>query len=337
MLDAHCHIGFLIDAAKRAYGEGGAVEGFCGCGTTELTAVDTPALQNACPATRNNLAEIIDYIETDMLGVLDMSTSHEDYTRSTVAFSTMPKIHSCAGLHPWVISKLVQQDHMRTAKLTSSAPATSPDAGEYPSLTQTLEQSLVYMRDTLLIGEIGLDFSPRVLAGSPDVSNASTSHNSDMSHIIKQAQIETLKHILNAAAPSGSRKIVSIHCVHAAHELIDLATPAIHRAPQSAFILHRFSGTSDKLVAAIRAGFWFSVGMQTLSTKRGQAYLRQIPTDRLLIETDLPQKEGDELTVVQYRAALDDAFAMARNILGSDIQTQIESNEMRLLKIVQQP
>jgi TatD DNase family protein len=57
-------------------------------------------------------------------------------------------------------------------------------------------------------------------------------------------------------------------------------------------IFHWFSGTSDELHRALKAGCLFSVNEMMLRTRRGREYARQLPQDRLLLETDLPPGEG---------------------------------------------
>lgn len=61
-----------------------------------------------------------------------------------------------------------------------------------------------------------------------------------------------------------------------------------------AIIFHWFSGTSDELTRARNAGCYFSVNERMLATKRGREYARQIPLDRLLLETDAPAEPNTE-------------------------------------------
>ena len=63
-------------------------------------------------------------------------------------------------------------------------------------------------------------------------------------------------------------------------------------AESCACVLHWFSGTSDELQRAIKLGFLFSVNPRMPATKRGRAYVRAIPADRLLLETDLPPESA---------------------------------------------
>ena len=74
-------------------------------------------------------------------------------------------------------------------------------------------------------------------------------------------------------------------------------------------ILHWFSGTSDDLNRAVTAGCHFSVGPRMLASRRGREYARQIPLDRLLLETDMPSREGETLPANIWRAELGNALA----------------------------
>ena len=72
-------------------------------------------------------------------------------------------------------------------------------------------------------------------------------------------------------------------------------------------IFHWFSGTSDELARARNAGCYFSINERMLVTKRGREYARQIPLNRLLLETDAPAEP--------------DAEASARQLVDSLIRT----------------
>lgn len=124
-----------------------------------------------------------------------------------------------------------------------------------------------------LISEVGLDFQPR-REGTRD------------------AQIETFERVCAAAAcPSMEfpQRIMSIHSSAAATCVLDVLerTGCLDAC---ICIFHWFSGSQEELTRAIDAGCLFSVNERMLKTKRGRAYARAIPKDRLLIETDFPSK-----------------------------------------------
>ena len=142
------------------------------------------------------------------------------------------------------------------------------------------------VRSTRLIGEIGLDFLPHRLEASP-----------------ADLQVEALRHIvsavLQAAAGQPAEKpyVLSLHAVRATTALLDLCEEL--NVPSSPIIpvVHRFGGTSDELTRLVRAGGCISVHPQMVESKRGRAYVRQVPADRLLLETDLPEQPTDALDV----------------------------------------
>lgn len=124
-----------------------------------------------------------------------------------------------------------------------------------------------------LISEVGLDFQSR---------RADT----------RDAQIEAFERVCAAAArPSAEfpRRIMSIHSSAAAACVLDVLerTGCLDAC---LCIFHWFSGSQEELTRAIDVGCLFSVNERMLKTKRGRAYARVIPKDRLLIETDFPSK-----------------------------------------------
>lgn len=155
---------------------------------------------------------------------------------------------------------------------------------------------------TRFVGEIGLDFAPRRL---DDVS--------------AETQIHVLTSILDAVRASNQSHILSIHTVRSAGVVLDLLEPRMDsesgQASGKSFvpIFHRFGGTSDELTRLIRTGGYISVNPLMLRTKRGRAYVSQVPVDRLLLETDLPREpvSGDaaEVVATEVIAALRETVA----------------------------
>lgn len=124
-----------------------------------------------------------------------------------------------------------------------------------------------------LISEVGLDFQPR-REGTRD------------------AQIEAFERVCLAASRSSAefpRRVMSIHSSAAAMCTLDVLerTGCLDACT---CIFHWFSGSQEELNRAIEAGCLFSVNERMLKTKRGRAYARAIPEERLLIETDFPSK-----------------------------------------------
>ena len=141
------------------------------------------------------------------------------------------------------------------------------NASEQSGIEETLEAFVSLMKDARLIGEVGLDFGKRH-AGTRDL------------------QIGAFERIARECARQGD-KLLSIHSVHAAREVIDILqdTGAFESCT---CIFHWFTGPSDQLKRAIDAGAFFSVGARMLNTRKGREYVKAIPPDRVLCETDAP-------------------------------------------------
>ena len=147
-----------------------------------------------------------------------------------------------------------------------------------------------------LIGEIGLDFN------GPRAETAAL-------------QERGLSAILQSCArhPVPGR-VLSLHAGKAAGRVLDLLEE--FSIPEHAScVFHWFSGTSEELARARHAGCLFSVNERMLASKRGREYARQIPLERLLIETDAPRTFGQRSSAAALGNGLErtlDALASIR-------------------------
>lgn len=140
-----------------------------------------------------------------------------------------------------------------------------------------------------LIGEVGLDFSARFAGSEP-------------------LQVQAFDRLCDALAqhPLAGR-VISIHAVRSAGTVLNVLEshgPLIPNSDSPVIIFHWFSGTSDELARARNAGCYFSVNERMLATKRGCEYARQIPLDRLLLETDAPAKPQADTSAQQLITSL---------------------------------
>ena len=159
------------------------------------------------------------------------------------------------------------------------------------------------------IGEVGLDFSARFAGSEP-------------------LQIQALDRLCDALVQSPlAGRVISIHAARSAGTVLDalesygLLTPS----PNSpAIIFHWFSGTSNEFVRARNAGCYFSVNERMLATKRGREYARQIPLDRLLLETDAPAEPNTETSAQSLIRSLTRTSERIASLKKCDIK-RIES------------
>ena len=193
------------------------------------------------------------------LGLFDCSVDPRDFATVNKRASSYPNAIAGVGLHPWWIA----DGRCGAAEVNLLCDLASRER---------------------FIGEVGLDFSPR-FAGTEGIQTQT---------------FERLCQTLSQCPLAG--RVLSIHAVRAAGTTLDIleSNGLLGDAPNSpTIIFHWFSGTSDEFVRARIAGCYFSVNERMLTTKRGREYARQIPLDRLLLETDAPAEPGAEITARQ--------------------------------------
>ena len=149
------------------------------------------------------------------------------------------------------------------------------DAGQFERLAS----------QTCFIGEVGLDFSER------------RAQNRD-------EQLDAFGQIAGICARQGG-KLLSIHAVKSVQTVLDILERA-GALDACTCIFHWFSDSSDALTRARNAGCYFSVNPMMLNTRRGREYVRQLPTNRLLCETDAPPGEGVAYEYSALAASLDE-------------------------------
>lgn len=188
------------------------------------------------------------------LGVFDCGVDPRDFAAAKKRASRYPNIIAGVGLHPWWLA----------------------DGRCGPAEINLLCKVAAQER---YIGEVGLDFSARFAGSEP-------------------LQIQALSRLCDTLVqcPLAGR-VISIHAVRSAGAVLDVLEShgLLIPSPDSpAIIFHWFSGTSDELVRARNASCYFSVNERMLASKRGREYVRQIPLDRLLLETDAPAEANAE-------------------------------------------
>ena len=196
------------------------------------------------------------------------------------------------------------------------APGLHPElAGERHREIALLEE---YMKESRLIGEIGLDGSPQHRKSWP-------------------VQTEIFARALTGAQRLGGR-VVSIHSRRAANEVVRCLEE--HTTPDRVLpILHWFSGSIAVARKAASLGCYFSINHRTLEHKTGLALVRSLPEDRLLTETDAPftsvgdrkSEPGDVIgTAERLAAARDISVAEMRVILGANARRVFAFGDVKI-------
>ena len=160
---------------------------------------------------------------------------------------------------------------------------------------------------TNFIGEIGLDFLEK--------------HSKKETWSLQE---EIFRRICTAAGECGG-KVLTIHSVRASETVLDTLVET-GCLSSCICILHWFSDSADLLWRAIRAGCWFSMGARSLATGKGREYIKLIPPDRLLFETDMPWPGDAERGYSAIAESLGRAEGAATAIIGAERVAQAQEN-----------
>lgn len=174
--------------------------------------------------------------------------------------------------------------YIHTSELVGDLDNVHVGLGQHPWWVEDADLDLfdALLPSTAWVGEVGLDFSPRRL------------HH--------RRQVEVFDHIVRSCARLGA-KTLSIHSVRAADAVLDTLEQT-RCIDSCTCVFHWFSGSTECLWRAIRAGCWFSVNEAQASTRRAKEQLRLIPADKLLYETDLPPQKGVAFSAKEIEASL---------------------------------
>lgn len=201
------------------------------------------------------------------MGLFDCGVDPRDFARAKKRACNRSNIFAGIGLHPWWLA----DGRCGTAEINLLCEVAAQER---------------------LIGEVGLDFSARFAGSEP-------------------LQIQAFDRLCDALVqhPLAGR-VISIHAVRSAGTVLDALESfgLLTLSPNSpAIIFHWFSGTSNEFVRARNAGCYFSVNERMLASKRGREYARQIPLDRLLLETDAPAEPQADASARQLITSLKSA------------------------------
>lgn len=185
-------------------------------------------------------------------------------------------LEACAaeGVVRMVVNGASESDWPRVLELAQQHPEVVPSFGYHPwyvhERTPDWQPELVRFLDRIpsAVGEIGLD---RWKEGLDRV-----------------AQEEVFVWQLRLAAARGLP--VSIHCLQAWGRMLEI----LQREPRPAcgFLLHSYGGPAEMIRPLARLGAYFSFPGYYLHERkaRQRETFRQVPADRLLVETDAPDQ-----------------------------------------------
>ena len=239
-------------------------------------------------------------------------------------FARFENVRVGFGMHPWWASgeKDVeaaaggrrQQASQRAERRRLAACAREQPHASAAFVRERCEELLADLRagNPAFIGEVGLDFGWRHLHTRP-------------------LQEALLACVASWAVQSGG-KLISLHSIQAARETLDILEAA-GALGSCTCVFHWFSGPSDQLKRAIEAGCYFSCGARMLASGKGREYVKAIPPERLLLETDAPPAEGARYSYDELRESLEAAAEAISAIKGERVLETIAATSARLLVV----
>ena len=121
--------------------------------------------------------------------------------------------------------------------------------------------------NTQYIGEVGLDYTQNIDS--------------------RNAQIQVFEHIMSLQAKLNLPASIHIRSAE------DDAYRIMLRYPNPKRIIHWFTGTEEQLDSLLSLGCYFSINSSMINSEKHIQKLRQIPLERILIESDGPYTRVD--------------------------------------------
>ncbi len=170
------------------------------------------------------------------------------------------------------------QVFMKTKELCEGSKYIRPALGYHPELAYKFNNQFELFEELLdetrYVGEIGID----------NLRKTAEDFNS---------QKLIFEKIIGACAEKKN-KILTIHSRRAEKEVISIIG---NRFPGKA-ILHWYSGSISDLEKAVSFGFYFSINYAMTQSKNGINIIKNIPADRLLLESDSPFIGVDKHSII---------------------------------------
>lgn len=213
------------------------------------------------------------------IGIFCTTVTPRDALHAEKLFACCDNVRVGVGFHPWWVNDETQ--------------ASEEDSG------RAIEHAAAMAAQNDFVGEIGLDFSDAYVRSS-------------------STQLATFERIVRSCAEHPrSARVISLHAARSADTVLDVLE-RYNLPRQAACIFHWFSGTSNDLTRLRDLGCCISVNERMLATRRGREYARQMPIERILLETDAPEQFDTAHTATQIEASLARTLHELTLIRGAD-------------------
>ena len=177
--------------------------------------------------------------------------------------------------------------------------------GFHPELVYEYENQISIFLENLkyakYIGEIGLDYKIK----NPNNIDA---QNRVFKRIIRNCKLR-------------DNKVVSVHSRLAASDVNSIIGKF-----NGTIIMHWFTGNKDELNKSIDNGYYFSINEKMLSTDKKKFLIRNIPIDKLLLESDAPFTSKSKTYSINFMNNIIRDLSDIYKLEPSDMREQLKRN-----------
>ena len=105
---------------------------------------------------------------------------------------------------------------------------------------------------------------------------------------------------------------VAVHCVHAWGLFEEILADVTDDLP---LLMHSYSGSLETAQSLLKRNTWFSFSPSVQRIEKQTEVLRQLPVDRIFLETDLT-----DCTQEQHRQTLEELYGFVANLRGLSLE-----------------
>lgn len=184
--------------------------------------------------------------------------------------------------------------------------------GLHPELVFQYKEQIPLMIEQIkgskYIGEVGLDY---------------ITTNSDNREIQRVA----FRKLVEQCDKCGD-KILSVHSRRAVKDVLSIVGNSFN----GKIILHWFSGTLRELMIAVNNGCYFSINSDMINSKNGKELIKNMPLDKILIESDAPFTKDTKNTYnLEFIFKVEDGLSKIKGIDGDSVNQILRNNFRTLL------